>query len=186
MGSRIKAVIRFNQREAIRAKIGQYMLLILMLMFVFEEGKALMTPNTIIIENAHASMVTAAEEVSKAGESSLREERGEEVATQTPQAGDIEQMILDEFGDKAENMLKIARCESQLNPKALGDQKIAYVLNGKQYGTSHGIFQIRHLPGRPEPKELEDPSFNIQYAKKVLKEQGYGAWYWCANHNGII
>ncbi len=94
----------------------------------------------------------------------------------------IEEKIKSVFGADSEKALKIARCESQLNHLAVGDHKIAYVKHGKEYGKSYGIFQIRSLPGRPEPAELFNAEFNIEYAYQVYQKQGWEAWRWC-NHN---
>ena len=95
----------------------------------------------------------------------------------------IEEKIKSVFGADSEKALKIARCESQLNHLAVGDHKIAYVKDGKEYGKSYGVFQIRSLPGRPEPTELFDRDFNIEYAYQVYQRQGWDAWMWCSNNS---
>jgi len=97
-------------------------------------------------------------------------------------AGNVEQLIRSRFGDDADVAVAIARCESGLRPDAVGDHAIAYVQDGAEYGKSYGPFQIRHLPGRPSPDRLLDPSFNIEYAYNLFKRS---SWYpWSAYKNG--
>lgn len=181
--TKFQAVNQFNKREEVRKNIALYTLLILMLMFVFEEVSALMTPNVVIIEQAHASLVEIPEEevardsVSKTGESSLREERGEEKRNLSiPQAGDIEQMILAEFGEDGRLMVAIAKAESgqDLNPKAYNENR-----NGTW---DVGVFQINQIHGY-DKKWLEDPVNNIAAAKKIKNTQGLKAWVSFSNGN---
>jgi hypothetical protein len=62
--------------------------------------------------------------------------------------------------------------ESAGNPGAVGDQyKIAGV-----YAPSYGYFQIRALKGRPSGKQLLDPEFNVKYAAKLWKAEGWKPW----------
>lgn len=89
---------------------------------------------------------------------------------------DIEQMICKLWGEDCKTALAVARCESGLRPDAIGDHAIAYVDNGIEYGKSYGIFQIRHLQGRPEPTKLLDPVFNIEYAYNLYKRSGFQPW----------
>ena len=49
MKSRIKALNEFNRRERIRAKVGQYLLLILLILWVYIEVQEIMKPNVITI-----------------------------------------------------------------------------------------------------------------------------------------
>ena len=75
-------------------------------------------------------------------------------------------MILDVFG--TEEALKVAFCESGLNPDAVGDKNTAY--------HSYGLFQIRGLPGRPSAEWLLDPTNNINYAYELYKKSGWEPW----------
>jgi hypothetical protein len=67
-------------------------------------------------------------------------------------------------------------CESGLNPKAIGDTNLTFIKNGEVFGYSSGLFQIRHLEGRPNPKWLLNPYNNISYAKTIYDIQGWQAW----------
>lgn len=93
----------------------------------------------------------------------------------------IEQKILEVFGGDT-TAVKIAKAESQLDPDAIGDLHLTFLRNGKKYGMSCGVFQIRVLPGRPSCEELLDVEKNIEYAKKLYDESG---WYpWSTYKNG--
>jgi len=72
--------------------------------------------------------------------------------------------------------LHIARCESNLNPKALNN-------NPQTRDYSVGIFQI-NLYGslkdaRPSEEMLYDPAFNVSYAYQIYQKQGWNAWRNC-------
>lgn len=62
--------------------------------------------------------------------------------------------------------------ESGGNPKAVGDN---YPIRGQTI-PSYGLFQIRGLTGRPNPKILLDPEENVKYAAQMWKNQGWGPW----------
>jgi hypothetical protein len=68
----------------------------------------------------------------------------------------VEAKIRAKFGVNADRAVAIARCESSLNPSAIGD------LNINPH--SYGVFQIRGLKGRPAPEKLLDADLNIDYA----------------------
>ncbi len=77
---------------------------------------------------------------------------------------------------------KIMMCESSGNPNAVGDMDTRYY--------SYGLFQIRALPGRPNPEWLKVPENNIEYAYKIYLQEGRrfgatGGWYNCAKKNFI-
>jgi len=91
----------------------------------------------------------------------------------------IEAVVRETFGKDGDKMVKIMRCESQGNHKAIGDTKIAYIKDGIVYGMSYGLFQVRHLEGRPDPAKLFDPKHNIETAKKIYDTQGLNAWRNC-------
>lgn len=73
--------------------------------------------------------------------------------------------------------LAVADCESGINKDRVGDGSLTFIDGGVEYGKSYGVFQIRHLRGRPNPEKLLDAKFNIDYAyEKVKRDGGWGAW----------
>lgn len=79
----------------------------------------------------------------------------------------ISDKILLAFGNSGYTMLKIAKCESTLNPKAVHRNK-----NGS---TDYGLFQINSVHGIP-PEELYDVDKNIAYAKALYDREGTRPW----------
>lgn len=74
-------------------------------------------------------------------------------------------LIRENFGADADVMLEVARCESELNPKAKN-----------KHSTAKGLFQIldgtwQHFKCEGDPLNAED---NIACGKKVLDGQGLG------------
>nr|DAV53529.1 MAG TPA: hypothetical protein [Caudoviricetes sp.] len=72
-------------------------------------------------------------------------------------------------------MLAIAKAESNLRKDAIGDTNITYVRNGRTYGYSVGVFQIRILEGREACDTFDIPT-NVSCAYRVYKSQGLRAW----------
>lgn len=72
-------------------------------------------------------------------------------------------------------MLAIAKAESGCRPAAKGDTTLTYEQNGRIYGYSVGLFQVRVLPGR-ESCDSFDPQVNVDCAYRIYKSQGYNAW----------
>lgn len=66
-------------------------------------------------------------------------------------------------GINPELFLRVANCESQLNPKAHGDKHI---------GNSYGLWQI-HQPSHPEVtyEQATDVEWSTQYAVKLFKQR---------------
>lgn len=94
-------------------------------------------------------------------------------------SGIIEEMILKKFAEFGDEHIAvaIAKAESGLRCNAHGDKTLTYMRDGIEYGASYGVFQIRHLPGRPDPSVLNECEANINYAYNMRKTQGhYGAW----------
>lgn len=77
----------------------------------------------------------------------------------------IEDQILAAFGAEGDIALKVARCESGLNPKAIN-----------KTSSARGLFQIMQSWHRIDQKWLFDPVINIQVAKKLWSEQGWEPW----------
>jgi len=98
----------------------------------------------------------------------------------------IEKKIMDVFGDYT--AVRIAKAESLLNPEAIGDKHLIFQKDGKDYGMSCGLFQIRVLQGRPSCEWLLNPDNNIKYAKEIYDfyERNYGdGWLaWSTYKNG--
>lgn len=72
-------------------------------------------------------------------------------------------------------MLAIMRAESGCDPNVTGDKTLTFTQNGRTYGYSVSLFQVRVLPGR-EACDSHDPATNISCAYRVWKSQGYKAW----------
>lgn len=64
--------------------------------------------------------------------------------------------------------MQICKDESRGIAVKVGDKDTAYV--------SCGLMQIRTLPGRPSCKKLKDPEYNIGYAFKIWKNEGFFPW----------
>ena len=83
----------------------------------------------------------------------------------------IEDKIRAEFGDDAGVMLRVAFCESSMNPNAKN-----------KTSTATGLFQVMasvHNVGR---NWLTDPDINIKIAKQLFDKQGLKPWEasrWC-------
>lgn len=88
----------------------------------------------------------------------------------------IERAIREKFGEFADTAVAIAKAESGMRPNAIGDHAIAFYQDGIEYGKSYGVFQIRHLPGRPSPTDLLNAEFNIDYAYKLFVRSGFTPW----------
>ena len=83
----------------------------------------------------------------------------------------VEAEIKDVFGEKAEEALKVARCESKLGLYKCNDGLNS---NGS---VDCGIFQVNSIHGVSR-KWLNNYKINILIAKQLYDEQGgWGAWY---------
>lgn len=72
-------------------------------------------------------------------------------------------------------MVAISQAESGCNPNATGDTSLTYQENGRTYGYSVGVFQVRILLGR-ESCDTHDLKANVACAYKVWQSQNYSAW----------
>ena len=72
-------------------------------------------------------------------------------------------------------MLAIMQAESSCNPNETGDKSLTFQQNGRTYGYSVSLLQVRILPGR-EHCDSHDPATNIACAYRIWKGQGYEAW----------
>ena len=111
----------------------------------------------------------------------------------TPSGESIEEKIRLAWigtGDE-DRMIKIIQCESRMNPDTIGDLGIQFEHEGKLWGRSVGLAQIRILPGRtdnPEKYEqqLRNQDFNIKEGRAIYDRQGLGAWFNCARRVGAL
>lgn len=108
----------------------------------------------------------------------------EDTAAPAVKEKSVEDLIIETFGDNWKIAYAVARAESGLREDAIGDHTLDFRgKDGKVYGMSLGVFQIRYLPGRPKVKDLLDAKFNIEYAYKLSK--GGTDWSpWSAYKNG--
>lgn len=58
---------------------------------------------------------------------------------------------------------------------ARGDGHITYQKNGRTYGYSLSVLQVRILEGR-EHCDVNDLAINVKCAYDIYKNQGYEAW----------
>lgn len=77
-------------------------------------------------------------------------------------------------------MTAISEAESSFRGKpcdveAQGDGHLTYQLNGRTYGYSVSVFQVRILPGR-EHCDVKDIAVNVKCAHAIWQGQGYTAW----------
>lgn len=113
--------------------------------------------------------------------------KAKEIETSSaPASPTIEDRIRMRFQENGEKMIKIARCESGIRPEAVGDKNLTFEKDGITYGTSHGIFQVRYLKGRPTPEQLHDVNTNIEMAYKISNGgKDTGAWRNCTRKLGL-
>ena len=71
-------------------------------------------------------------------------------------------------------MTAISKAESGCVAK-VGDKTLTYNLNGRIYGYSMGVMQVRILPGR-EGCDTLNLATNVKCAYNVWKGQGYSGW----------
>ena len=104
-------------------------------------------------------------------------------ATPVPESSSIKSLICEVFGNRCRVAVQISCAESGLREDAIGDHTLDYKVNGKVFGASYGLFQIRSLPGRPAVKDLLTARKNIEYAYKISK--GGTDWTaWSVYNNG--
>ena len=91
----------------------------------------------------------------------------------------MENYIRQVFGKDADTALAVSYAESGRRCNAVGDGHITFQSEGKLFGASYGVFQIRHLKGRPDPGVLLDCKANIDYARGIQLSQGWKPWSVC-------
>ena len=81
-----------------------------------------------------------------------------------------------------ETAMAVAKAESNCYQEALGDTSLVYIQNGREYGYSKGVFQIRILPGR-EHCDTYDLVTNVSCAYKIYSyRENFTPW--SAYNNG--
>jgi hypothetical protein len=140
-------------------------------------GEILATPffstKTIKITNAVAVVEASAPVVTEVSASAKVEQSGE----QSPTASEIEKKVCKLWGDECKIAIAVMKAESQGDPTRIGDKHLTFEQNGRIYGASYGLFQLRDLPGRFEnPNEMLDEDKNIQYAYKMYQKSNWQPW----------
>jgi hypothetical protein len=77
----------------------------------------------------------------------------------------VEEKIQQVFGKDAKTAIKIAKCESGLNPKAVN-----------KTSSARGLFQIMQSWHKIDQKWLFNEDINIEVAHQLFLEQGFGPW----------
>lgn len=85
------------------------------------------------------------------------------------------QPLLEKYDWDVRIMKAIMQAESSCNENSTGDTSLTFTQNGRTYGYSVSLFQVRILPGR-EACDSRNPEVNIDCAYRVWKSQGYRAW----------
>lgn len=100
-----------------------------------------------------------------------REQAAAAAAASAAPAGSLEGIIQRHFGDAAPAAIRIAQCESGMNPNAVSPTN------------DHGLFQINivhrgqfeAVTGAPW-SSVYDPELNTIYARHLYAQQGWGPW----------
>jgi hypothetical protein len=90
--------------------------------------------------------------------------------------GDWDALLQKHFGSEWERAKKVMLCESGGRETAHGDRHLTYWKDGREWGSSAGLFQIRDLPGRPAQEWLMVGENNIAYAAGMYKAQSWRPW----------
>jgi hypothetical protein len=100
-------------------------------------------------------------------------------APKQAQKSEVEQYIIEKFGEKAPEAFQVLECENKgLNPTAIN--------HNRNKTTDHGIFQINsiHLKGKAKGKDLNNYKDNIDVAYAIYQDRGWEAWS-CAWKVGV-
>jgi hypothetical protein len=131
-----------------------------------------MNENPYLAMLGNLSNVTPSTSVSSSGENPYLAMLGTLEGSSSDLVDPIE--LIHKYFPKSEweNAQKVMQAESGGKSDAVGDN---YPIRGETI-PSVGLFQIRTLPGRPPADQLKNPEFNVQYAAKMQKEQGWEPW----------
>lgn len=118
-----------------------------------------------VVKTAHRDKAVVAEEV---------------LATPAP-LDPIQSYILEVFGKDGQDAIKIAKCESKLNPQAVGHN------SDSVQSTDWGLFQINdHWQKISNPSFLLDYKINTLMAKKIFDSRGNWSAWTCATKWGAL
>ena len=120
------------------------------------------------IEAENLARLVAAIEAEEAREA---EQQRQAAAAAAAPAGSLEGIIQRHFGSAAPAAIRIAQCESSMNP------------NARSATNDHGLFQINivhrgqfeAVTGAPW-SSVYDPELNTIYARYLYGQQGWGPW----------
>jgi len=132
-------------------------------------SRAITITNAVAVQFVEAS----APVVFEVSASAKVEQSGE----QSPTASEIEKKVCKLWGNECKIAIAVMKAESQGDPTRIGDKHLTFEQNGRVYGASYGLFQLRDLPGRFEnPNEMLDEDKNIQYAFKMYQKSNWQPW----------
>ncbi len=122
------------------------------------------------IANEEAAEARRIEEARQAEEARRAEEQ-QRAAVATAPAGSLESIIQRHFGEASSSAIRIAQCESGMNPNAVSPTN------------DHGLFQI-NIVHRSQFEAVTgaswssvyDPELNTIYARHLYAQQGWGPW----------
>jgi hypothetical protein len=145
MKSRITALNQFNRRERLRKKFALYLLLILLSVFVFEEGIAIVGQNReVYIENAQASVLSVKipeEKVADSPDSKASEvlnTSASEIPQESSSQLSLEEMVANTFPENPTVAVALFKTESGMNAEAPSITDI--MEDGRPFST--GLAQI--------------------------------------------
>jgi len=80
----------------------------------------------------------------------------------------IEEKIRETFGEEGDRAIAVAKCESSLNYKAIGDTHLSQ--------SSYGLFQISKIYHNHTEEDLLNEDYNIKVAHEIFDKGGWGRW----------
>lgn len=90
---------------------------------------------------------------------------------------DIEGKVCKKWGTECKVAIAVMKAESQGDPRRIGDKHLTFWKEGREYGASYGLFQLRDLPGRfNNPQDMLDEDKNIDYAYAMYQKSGWRPW----------
>jgi soluble lytic murein transglycosylase-like protein len=93
-----------------------------------------------------------------------------------PRPKTVEQMIRDEWGDRSDEALRVAHCESKLDPDDVSSAGATGVFQIMPVHT----WRVRKVGG----KHLADPLTNVRVARSLYEDEGWRPWT-CARIVGL-